>query len=94
VMLTEGLNLSLAIAQAGGFQPGMKKKLVRIERLSKDGKTSTVQEYDLTKGGGATTALQDGDIVTVDFSPPNQNNLNNTLGIIGVLTAISSLVRR
>ncbi len=94
INLTEGLNLSMAIAQAGGFQPGMKKKMVRVERLAADGKTSNVQEYDLTKGGGATTKLQDGDIVTVDFSPPNQNGMNNVLGLLGGLTAIFSLIRR
>ncbi|MGC4043820.1 MAG: SLBB domain-containing protein [Armatimonas sp.] len=94
VTLTEGLNLSQAIAQAGGFQAGMKKKMVRVERLSADGKSSSLQEYDLTKGGGATTKLQDGDIITVDFTPPNQNGLNNVLGILGGLTAVFSLIRR
>jgi protein involved in polysaccharide export with SLBB domain len=94
VMLTKDLNLSQAIAQAGNFQSGMKKKLVRLERLSKDGKTSTVQEYDLTKSGGATVLLEDGDIISVDYSQPNQNGLNNTLGIIGTVIGLLGFIRR
>jgi protein involved in polysaccharide export with SLBB domain len=95
VMLTQGLNLSLALAQVGGFQPGIKKKLVRVERLSADGKSSTVVEHDLSKGGGATVLLQDGDIVTVDYTPQNgQNSLNNVLGIVGTLVGVLSLIRR
>ena len=94
IPFTPGLTLADAIAQAGGFQLGAKRKEIHLERRTSDGKSS-VETFNLEKGGGVAVKLQDGDIISVDAAPVGQRNgLNDAFNILSGIGILFSIVRR
>ena len=94
VPFTPTLTLADAIAQAGGFQLGAKRKEIHVERRTEGGK-SAVETYNLEKGGGVAIRLQDGDIVSVDAAPINQKNgLSDAFNIVSGIGILFSIFRR
>lgn len=94
VPFTPGLTLADAIAQAGGFQFGAKRKEIHLERRTVDGK-STVETFNLEKGGGVAIVLKEGDLISVDAAPVSQKNgLSDAFNILSGIGILFSIVRR
>ena len=94
VPFTPGLTLADALAQAGGFQLGAKRKEIHLERRTEGGK-SVVETFNLEKGGGVAIVLKEGDLISVDAAPVSQKNgLSDAFNILSGIGILFSIVRR